>query len=145
MIMFIKTCSLSIPFQTSHCYLNHLSSCNCCEYIVVDEKNSKLLTGECAQSLSQSVRVIADRVSKLHNGSITIGDLNLLVSKEQAFSQLSELVSQQKEFTSTVVTRVIQLRQKEVKAFQSQAKEMATFATLCQHLPNGKIYIELFS
>ncbi|XP_053396009.1 E3 ubiquitin-protein ligase rnf213-alpha-like [Mercenaria mercenaria] len=95
-----------------------------------------MLKEECKEILVTAVSVIYSRVSKLHDGSISIGDLNLIVSKEGTFPELAELVQTEKEYSAKVITKVIQIRQKEVGAFQMQAEEMSTLAALCQHLPN---------
>lgn len=100
-----------------------------------------MLKDECRENLVKAVSVIESRFSALCDGSITIGDFNMILEKGDKFPELAELAQTKgKHF----VTKVLHIRQKEIDQFTRQAEGMATVAALCQHLPNGEFLFVLF-
>lgn len=96
-----------------------------------------MLYANCLEGLVQAVSVIEGSLEALLNGTISVGNFNLIMERDEKFPELVELIS--KKHSKKFIKNVLQVRQKEMKEFQLQAEKMAHLASLCQHLKNGKL------
>ncbi|XP_060597648.1 E3 ubiquitin-protein ligase rnf213-alpha-like, partial [Ruditapes philippinarum] len=101
-----------------------------------DEKKLEMLTVECSQRLTQAVSVIDSRLTALLTGAIVIGELSLIKEKEGKFPELAELVKTKTEHTAAFIRKAIEIRERELEAYQHEAQQMAIFASVCTHLAN---------
>lgn len=93
-----------------------------------------MLTPECCECLVKAVSVLDDRVTALISGALTIEEFKLVKKTEEKFPELAELVQKH---PAAYIKKAFAIRQKELNDFEMQASQMATLASLCQHMPKG--------
>ncbi|XP_053396351.1 E3 ubiquitin-protein ligase RNF213-like isoform X8 [Mercenaria mercenaria] len=101
-----------------------------------DQKKMEILTEDCLECLIQAISVIESKLIALLSGVLTIGEFSLIAEKDGKFPELAGLVHSKKEHTAAFVKKAIEIRQKELGAFQLLAKQMATLASVCTQLAN---------
>ena len=104
---------------------------------------AKLLSEECMVMLVKADSFIENVVLGLVSGEVTIGNLNMISENEAKFVELVEILNIGKTHTKDFLSKVIKIRQREIKAFRDQAQLVTTFTSLCSQLP-GKFVIIFF-
>ena len=90
----------------------------------------------------KAVSVIDTKVDLLFKGSISVRDLKYAHEYQEVFAEAAVLVKPRKQgsiiVTKDMIYKGINVRLKELIAFQSTAKLLISLTILCKSLPNGK-------
>jgi hypothetical protein len=91
----------------------------------------------------KTVSIIDTKVDLLLKGSLTVSDLKLAYQYQETFAEAAVLVKKgerdNKKVTKETILKALDVRMKELGAFQSTAKMMNSLTFICKKLQNGKL------
>lgn len=80
----------------------------------------------------------------LQSGSITVGDLFLLLEKNEMFLKIIEKISERdkkkNDFDEQTAWQLMKMREKEIQHFKKTLCDIQYFVDICNHFP-GKQYV----
>ncbi|KAK3577640.1 hypothetical protein CHS0354_012884, partial [Potamilus streckersoni] len=106
-----------------------------------DKKILGFLSGDCVIHLKQCTTYLSSLISSCQDGTITLEDLELILSTGEKFLELTEsLQNVEKESHLKIdVPKAIAVRQKEVDCYKCQCEKIKILLNLCQYVPSVDI------
>ncbi|XP_053388233.1 E3 ubiquitin-protein ligase rnf213-alpha-like, partial [Mercenaria mercenaria] len=97
------------------------------------KKCASFLSENCQTNIEIAITVVHSCAASLIEGNINIGTLRYIQKHKTTFCEVVQEVMQDKDVK--IISSAVDIRMKEVQAFEEQADQMKILVDLCSHLP----------